>query len=210
MNNATTIVRGLLGVGIAGFFMGSAIASPIPLSDTTTSAGTTPYGTNTTLAVPGSYTYGNTFGAGSGTTSVSSTNTSGFYDDYVFTISGASADSVTSTINLGNTLEINGLQAALFTYASGETVPVAGSPLASGWSTAFNSNGVGGTISVIPATTLNPGSYVLEIQGTVAGTAGGSYSGSLNLAPAAVPLPAGLPLLLSGVIGVGLLRRRRA
>jgi hypothetical protein len=57
-------------------------------------------------------------------------------------------------------------------------------------------------------TTLSSGSYYLEVRGNVDGTSGGSYSGTLNIAP--VPLPAALPLLLSGfgLLG-GLVRRRR-
>ena len=46
-------------------------------------------------------------------------------------------------------------------------------------------------------TMLNAGSYVLEVRGNVTGSAGGSYSGSLNLVP--TPVPAALPLLLSGL-----------
>jgi hypothetical protein len=188
--------------------IGSALASSVNvgLSDTTTSTGTTAYGSNTTLAVPGSYTYGDTFGAGVGGSATSTANPAGFYDDFVFTIAGGSADSVTSTINLGNVLEIDGLQAALFSYTPGQAVPVAGSPLANGWSVPFNSGPTSGTIAVIAPTTLNAGTYVLEIAGTVSGSAGGSYSGTLNLAP--VPLPGGLPLLLSGMAGLAMLGRR--
>jgi len=187
--------------------IGSALASSVGLSDTTTNSGTISYGANTTLAVPGSYTYGDSFGAGVGGSATSTTNPAGFYDDYVFTIAGGSADSVTSTINLGNTLEIDGLQAALFTYSPGQTVPVSGSPLANGWSVPFNSGPTSGTISVISPTTLSAGTYVLEIEGTVSGSAGGSYAGTLNLAP--VPLPAGLPLLVSGIAGLAMFGRHR-
>lgn len=202
-----TSVKFLVGTAITLMSIGSALASSVGLSDTTTSSGTIVYGSNTSLAIPGSYTYGNSFGAGVGASATSTTNPAGFYDDYVFTIAGGSADSVTSTINLGNTLEIDGLQAALFTYTPGQAVPVAGSPLANGWSVPFNSGPTSGTIAVISPTTLNAGTYVLEIEGTVSGTAGGSYSGTLNLAP--VPLPAGLPLLLSGIAGLGWWTNRR-
>ncbi len=183
------------------------MASSVALSDSTTSAGTTAYGTSTGLATPGSYSYSDTFLAGTGGKAVSANNPDGFYDDFVFTIAGATADSVTSTINLGNTLEIDGLQVALFSYSQGQSVPVAGSPLAAGWSSSFNSGPASGTISVIPNTILAAGSYVLEVEGTVTGSSGGTYSGSLNLAP--VPLPAGLPLLLSGVAGLAFWSRRR-
>ncbi len=205
MDMLTVLARFMVGTALAAAGVSTSMAATVALSDTTTSAGTTTYGTNSALATPGSYTYANTFGAGSGGGSVSTSLTDGFYDDYVFTITGASTDSVTSTINLGNILQIDGLQVALFNYSAGQQVPVAGSPLAAGWSQTLN-GGVG-TVAVIAPIDLAPGSYVLEVAGTVTGTAGGSYSGVLNLAP--VPLPAGLPLLLSGLGVVGLWGRRR-
>jgi hypothetical protein len=202
------IVGGLLSVAGAH----SAIASTVALSYTTTSIGTTGSGVNTSLPVPGSYTYADTFAAGSGGTPVSGTPY-GFFDDYLFTISGATADSITSTINLGGTLAISGLQVGLFSYVNGQTLPIYGTTLppgsvqVDGWSTPINSGGTTGTVNVIPPTLLPSGSYVLEVLGTVTGSAGGSYSGVLNLAP--VPLPAGLPLLLSGLGALGLWGRRR-
>jgi hypothetical protein len=192
----------------------SAMASSIPLSYTTTSAGTTGVDANSLLAVPGSYTYGNTFSAGAGQTAVAGT-AAGFFDDYIFTISAATADSITSSITLPGTLEIDGLQATLFSYSAGETIPLFVSNLPpggteiGGWSTAFNSGGASGSVTVIPTTTLTAGTYALEIKGTVSGSAGGSYSGVLDAEPASVPLPAALPLLLSGLGGLGLWSRRR-
>jgi len=204
MDMHNILARAMVGTALAAS-VSTSMAASVALSDTTTSAGTTAYGANSALATPGSYTYANTFGAGSGGGSVSSTLTDGFYDDYVFTITGASADSVTSTINLGNILEIDGLQVALFAYGAGQQVPVAGNPLAAGWSQSLY-GGVG-TVAVIAPIDLAPGSYALEVAGTVTGTAGGSYSGTLNLAP--VPLPAAFPLLLSGLGAMGLWNRRR-
>jgi hypothetical protein len=63
------------------------------------------------------------------------------------------------------------------------------------------------TLVQINPTMLGAGSYVLEISGTSSGSIGGNYTGSLELQ--AVPLPAALPLLLSGFGLVGGLRRRR-
>jgi hypothetical protein len=205
---STLILSGLLSIVGAG----RVFASTVTLSDTTTSTGTTNYGADTSLPVPGSYTYADTFAAGSGGTPVSGTPY-GFFDDYVFTIAGATADSITSTINLGGTLEIDGLQVGLFSYMAGQTLPIYGSTLPpgsvaiDGWSTPINSGSTTGTVSVIPATNLTQGTYVLEVLGTVTGSAGGSYSGVLNLTP--VPLPGALPLLLSGLGGLGLWGRRR-
>jgi hypothetical protein len=62
-------------------------------------------------------------------------------------------------------------------------------------------------VDVLPQTTLAAGTYVLEIRGNVTGTSGGGYGGVLNLTP--VPLPAALPLLLSGLGLIGAAARRR-
>jgi hypothetical protein len=55
---------------------------------------------------------------------------------------------------------------------------------------------------------LTAGSYVLEISGVANGTLGGSYTGTLNFG-SPVPLPAGLPLLLTGIATLAGFARRR-
>jgi hypothetical protein len=177
-----------------------------------TASGTTGPGTVNPMSVPGSSFYGDTFGSPTTTISGSPSPGYGFYDDFLFTIgAGATADSITSTINLGSLLDISDLQVRLYNTAGNPTLPVLGVPSGgaiSAWSTQITyAPGETGTVSVLN-TTVAPGTYVLEVRGNVTGLSGGSYSGSLNLTP--VPLPAALPLLLSGfgLLG-GLLRSKR-
>lgn len=171
-------------------------------------------GMTNTIPVPGSSFYGNTFTAPTTPIAGSSSPGYGFYDDFLINIpaGGASADSITSTISYYSLLDINDLEVRLYNEAGNTPLPVLGAPnggAISAWSTTMSDGpGETGTMDVLSAT-LGPGTYVLEVRGNVTGESGGSYSGSLNLVP--MPLPAALPLMLSG-LGVlcGVLRRRRA
>ncbi len=161
--------------------------------------------------VPGSYQFSHGFGGSTGTLDGSVTSSYpagfGFYDNFVFTITDAIANSIASTIEIQNLLSISGLQLRLFSIAS-NTVPTLGVPNPSAvasWSSPIAGPGFSGTVVVIPVTTLAAGTYVLEARGNVTGLAGGSYSGVLNLAP--VPLPAAVWLLLSGLGGLAALAR---
>jgi hypothetical protein len=55
---------------------------------------------------------------------------------------------------------------------------------------------------------FDPGLYRLEVRGELVGSTS-SYGGKLNAIPAAVPLPAALPLLLAGLGLMGFVGRRR-
>ena len=77
-----------------------------------------------------------------------------------------------------------------------------------GWSTPIIAGGNNGIVSVLPLTMLSAGDYVLEIRGLADGSAGGSYSGALNVA--AVPLPPSILLLAPALGGFGLIRQRKA
>lgn len=188
--------------------------SPLSLTCQTSGGGSPAAGSSFVInhpTVPGSYTYGNGYGAPTTTLPGSPGSGFGFYDNYVFTIGGAQANSITSTINLVD-LVLSDLQVRLYSLA-GNTLPTLG-PAAGGsissWSTPISGPGFSGTVAVIPLTTLDPGTYVLEVRGNITGGGGGSYAGSLNLIPVPVPLPAAAWLLLSGLGALGLHVRRKA
>jgi len=165
--------------------------------------------------VSGSSTYSDSFRA---PTSTISGTSYGFYDDFVFsTLAANTVDTLSTTISLesmsgGTNLGITGLQVRLFSLAGNTPLPVLSGPIAGtlieGWSSAISYPGATVSTSWTLPANLDPGSYVLEVRGNVTGTSGGSYSGVLNLNP--VPLPAGLPLLMSGLALLGGLRRRGA
>jgi hypothetical protein len=151
-------------------------------------------------SAPASLFYGDTF----------TTPLNQFYDDFMFSIPTASVDSITSTINLGSFLGINNLQARLYSGTTIYTGPVPGGVLQA-WSTSIpiSMGGVTGTVAVINPITLGSGNYILEVRGDAVGTAGGSYSGVLNIAP--VPEVEEWLMMLAGLglIGFIIARSRR-
>jgi hypothetical protein len=206
---AHAFVVAVIGIGL-GVGHGSPLSAAV-LSYEQTASGRTGSGQATSyLSLPSTDTYSRSFNtpaAHIGTTGY------GFYDDFIFTVSSATADAITSTIDFANVLAINNLQVRLYNFSGNPNLPVLGPPnggVIDAWSNTFNlAPGTNETVSVLPMTLLNAGTYVLEVRGNVTGTAGGSYSGGLNLVP--TPLPAALPLLLSGlgILG-GALRGRSA
>ena len=216
--NGSKLSAGALALaGLVSMGMGSAQAQSLSPNDTTTSTGTTTSGvTGTTLASPGTFIYGNSFSNGAGSTvdtSVPTNTADGFFDDYIFTVTGTTIDSITSTIDLG-TLSVSDLQVALFSFVPGtSTVPLFGNPGdptdLTNWSKPISGTpDASGTTVVISPTPLAAGTYALEVRG-IAGTGGGSYAGVLNLETTPVPLPASLWLMLSGLGGLGVLSRKR-
>jgi hypothetical protein len=189
-----------------------AVANGGNLSLTVANTGTSSGGTGSTSAItnPGNYYYNDSF-TSKQTTTFKSTG-DGFYDDFVFTIGAGQVDSITSSITLGSALGISGLQARLYDYtANGGVAPLLTPPTPGSafdaWSSTAAFSGGSFTASVLPATTLTAGTYVIEIRGTSTGTFGGNYTGTLNVTP--VPLPAGLPALLGGFgLLAGYTRRR--
>ncbi len=203
---AHTLAVAVLGISLAAGHVSPASAAV--LSYEQTASGRTGSGQATSyLSLPTSDTYSRTFNAP--TTQIGTTGY-GFYDDFIFTVSTATADAITSTIDFANVLAINNLQVRLYNFSTNPNLPVLGMPnggAIDAWSNTFNlAPGTNQIVNVLPMTLLNAGTYVLEVRGNVTGSAGGSYSGSLNLVP--TPLPAALPLLLSGLGIMGAVRRR--
>lgn len=181
----------------------------------TSTSGPTGQGTAYTT-LPATDTFGNSFGCHACSSSVlvtggSPSNTYNFYDDFEFTVASSTIDAVSSTIDLQQLLQVDNLQMRVYT-AAGNSPPVVTGPvngLQAGWSTPVNfiAGTESGEFSALSDVMLGAGTYILEIRGDVVGTSGGSYSGNLNLSP--VPLPAALPLLLSGLGLLGGLVRKR-
>jgi hypothetical protein len=212
MNYKQSFRPALIAAAITMGSVSSAFAGTLPLSYSETAVGTVVSGITTNLSVPGSYTYDHTFFTQQTPTIQGSSAAYGFYDDFVFTISGAAASSITSTIDLGNVLQITGLQARLYKPASGEQLPVHGAPsngVTDAWSMVL-APGVGSVTVFNPNLQLSAGTYVLELRGTATGSSGGSYAGVLNLAPSPVPVPAAAWLFMSAFGGLASLRRRFA
>jgi hypothetical protein len=204
----------LCAAGIA--YTDAAHALTLSRSYEETAAGITGSGAVTILSGVGSYNYANSFTAPTTAIPGSPGSGYGFYDDFVFSITGADVDAVSVELNLGDLLAIDGLQTRLYRADLNPTLPVLGIPnggAIEAWSAAMNAGAATGTVNLLPSTMLNAGNYVLEVRGSVTGTFGGSYTGTLNVAQdvAPVPAPAAFPLMLSGLGFVGaVLRRRRS
>ena len=134
-----------------------------------------------------------------------------FYDDYLIKVPDNTFNLLTESISLGDS-SISNLQVRIYAEpADSSLLPLTGTVPGAieGWSQTINFTGGSISQSVIfpnPPAMLSQGTYVMEVRG-VAGANGGTYSGNLNLNP--VPLPAALPLLLSGLgLAGGFLRRR--
>jgi hypothetical protein len=136
-----------------------------------------------------------------------------FYDDYVFTVgpSGSSIQSVLISFNTswfgianlqGRIIGVNGT----FNAAANLGAPASGNTVVDSWSNTTPVAGI--NIVSLAGKAFGPGTYDLQIRGDVLGApASGGYGGAISFTP--VPLPAALPLLLSGLGLFGGLRSRR-
>lgn len=170
------------------------------------------------LSSPGVYLYGDaslqpassTGGIITGSTYPTGYAGASFYDAFVIQVTNSTGDSISSTINLPPNFQITGFEERLYAYTG--TAPTIG-PVKGALDAWTIPVGTLGTVAVLPATFLAAGTYVLEVRGDVTGTSGGAYAGAFQLT--AVPLPAALPLLFSGMGGLGAFgglfsRRRRS
>jgi hypothetical protein len=174
----------------------SAMAATVSYSETV--SGTTGSGTVTDYSqLPVSDPFGNSFGVSKGTLGAPADPGFSFYDDYVFSVASSTVDAASFVFNEGNnTLAISDLQMRLYSVTGNGTLPVLSDSVAglvANWGNPINAM-------------LSGGTYVLEVRGDVTGTGGGGYAGLINLQP--VPLPAALPLMLSGIGLLGGLARK--
>ncbi len=171
---------------------------------------------------PGSYTFTNTFSSAASNFSFGSLTVAGvsqnynFVDSYVIDLPTSLASAYAFSLSLAGTVGLSNLSARLYSYAAnGVTnytvggIGAVNGAVAGPWSASTVSTAGGVTIdsTALSLASLTAGEYVLQIVGLESGTANGTYNGTLAVTP--VPLPAALPLLLSGLGGFGLLRRRR-
>lgn len=209
---ATTVVQASPGqLFWTAQFLGSSSGN----SQTTPSGN---FGNDYMLSVPGQYSFLDSFSSPQpNALTVGTPSTVGpyaFQDTYKFSVSqAASGDVLTVSLNLGTvspTFDISNLQFRLYEVASNAVLPGLAIPSGSAVIKTWMGTSGPSTGTAIQAnfSGIMPGTYFLDVAGTADGSSGGTYVGQLNLAP--VPLPAALPLLLSGLGLFGALRRRKA
>jgi hypothetical protein len=142
-----------------------------------------------------------------------------FYDDFVFSLPQAplaNFNAAAVSIDLGSFLSLQNFSARLYKLDSGLTslttgLPSSGTPIQSWTSSPLITPGLTGTAVLFQNVDLQAGAtYTLEFRGTIAGAAGGSYGGNLNITPlAAIPEPDSAALLWASLGIIGMVSRRR-
>ena len=169
----------------------------------------------TTAIVPNNYDISNTLFPGvlvaTVPGSVGGSNPLGFefYDDYVFSVTGAISLAVASTISFN--LGLTSLEMRLFQLTSslpylqsppaGVLVQASATPILCGPSCFAN-------YLVLPNTFLSAGTYALALRGILSGSSSANYTGSINLA--SLPVPAAAWLLASALGLMTVVRRKVA
>lgn len=214
------VVAGLMSSTANAAFVSEGSGSALTYSNEYVATSPTTYssasGNDYSLAVPGQYSFTNSFGAPQtnvlGTSSVGSY---AFQDSYVFQVGAAAGgDVLTASLSLPGVFALSNVQFRLYQITLGTTTPVVGGSLAgnpsvvsvlTGWrgQSGVDNSTISGTFGGLQSTDT----YVLDIAGTATGSSGGLYVGSLNLQP--VPLPAAVWFLVSGLAGLGAMARRR-
>jgi len=142
-----------------------------------------------------------------------------FYDDFVFSLPQAplaNFNAAAVSIDLGSFLSLQNFSARLYKLDSGLTslttgLPSSGTPVQSWTSSPLITPGLTGTAVLFQNVDLQAGAtYALEFRGTIAGAAGGSYGGNLNITPLpSVPEPDSAALLLASLGIIGMVSSRR-
>ena len=142
---------------------------------------------------------GFSFGGTGGSTSpmtgsfLSSISANGYYyADYLVTVGAGDVESVATTLT--NSTGVTNLSERIYSYTGSFLGDAsAGTGAEQVWST--NIPLPGASVSLVPATTLGAGQYVVEIRGTTSGI----FAGTMSFTTALVPEAESLALLCAGL-----------
>jgi hypothetical protein len=231
---AAAPILGAAGLLVAAPLSGAGATTVLNVGDTVTASGGQVatqtltvtstgynYGSNPgTISPTISYSFGNSFNGSNQLATGSNfyfsspaANVGGpwnFQDDYIFTTSGAIAETAAISVPNAPGASLTDLQARIIPVAGNTPGPVIGPPPGGSVVDSWVSLNVGNSsFFSLGAGTLQPGtSYILQIRGEATGASG--YGGAISFTP--VPVPTALMLLLSGLglFLVGLPRRPHA